>query len=253
MTKAFQEEILDWSNMDNVSRILKKIKIKSDNNKEFDECSYDWICQITSDFGNTTDQIEASLKELFFKNFQHLKLYHATKILNPHNISKNGLKKLSPELIYDLILNANIKLKKADKNEILANYERHIKATTGERRSHIYLCIDKFHAILKENGELNTDCSFFRGSEAMPWILPEHIKIPYNKLLEDHGKRTIVTANIPLDCEYIENETLRKLPLQFFCLWFNNTVLKKEPFRNHSGLNIKQDIPPNLIKEIKTP
>jgi len=102
-----------------------------------------------------------------------------------------------------------------------------------------------------ENGEKDLKCSFFNGSEAISHVLPKHIFDKYNNLLEASGNPIIVTVKIPFDTTFMENDSLKSIPLKFFCLWFNNIILDQNTFQNECGYNIIQDVSPELILNIE--
>ncbi len=62
----------------------------------------------------------------------------------------------------------------------------------------------------------------------------------------------MVTAKIPLNKVYIENDILNKIPLWFFCLWYNHFCLSdRNRYNLDRGLNVRKNIPANLVVDIK--
>lgn len=246
---------IDWNDFTTYADLFENIAIHSHNEGCFDPFRVSWIKNVTNHFGDNDASIAQNLLNCIQKKVDSIKCYHGTRLLYPRKIKREGLKKLSPNLIFKLCKQAEYYPNNTEKKFIRKQLEEFISNPdgVGESRCHIYFTIDKYlYLYNEEDNVIRSRCSFFWGSEGLRQIRLGDIFTKLKQSMESHGIPTVVIAHVPLNNKFFTNHQILLIATHFFSSWFNFHVLNQPQFNCQIGLDIPQNIKPRYIREILT-
>jgi len=239
--------IIKWNDISTFQSIFQNIRITPLKEPEFCLTNPKWISKVTTYFG-CDNEIENNLLSYFKKKVNFIEAYHATRLIIPTRLKREGLKKLSLERIFKICENFDIKLPKSKKAIIIQNYNKYVSKRAGVR-TNIYLEIDKYRNLFNESETQNKACSYYRGSEAISNVLDREDYLKY--LQHPKASPVIIVIHLPYTEKFIHRSSMISLANHFFASWYNFTFFSQGQFKCDMGLDIKSPIKSKYVQHIK--